>query len=636
MYSELWFINIAKKLMSFNTENRTISDIFQRSCRYVVPRYQRGYVWKEQNWNELLTDIVFTIRVNDADLEWSHFLGTIVLNSHTTNHNYSRVQGITNFEIIDGQQRLTTIYIIFAALYKRLLDIDSVESNKRAQYVYSSFLVSLSADSEKIIVIGNLELDDFIREILDYAGNEVSSINGKNILKKVFEYFYNEFRKYDFVKTIQFLDRLLNINVVEIVSNQEEEIYNIFEVLNARGQKLKQIELLKNHIMKYIQPRESSFIDHTKQKWETIISNTTNLTDQDNLIIHFAKCYIKKNAENSDSVYKLIKEEVKIEDLSKFLEELVVFSDSYKLINERSTDDPVIEYFNIKRNQQIRSLLSAIDILFKRNIISSDSKIITFENIRNFFFWFNASQQTSNKTDSLVSEYAYLVYNSTTEIQFKFVITDFFCKISSLLHEKNLLELLKTNNSFRYSNKNRSFKKNSRLVKYILSNYLNEFQIDTQLDEGNLTIEHLLSDNGSVETSLLSNLTLTSDQINSSILSNKCIYEKIKLLQTQSTIIENKNLEKYYDGETFDFNQRMEDLANTLINSTFKFIASPFNICECQSEVFKKNSSLVQDDDQLMELLLNTGKYFELKLNSNPKLVNERDRYFQLLNEARQ
>lgn len=43
---------------------------------------------------------------------------------------------------------------------------------------------------------------------------------------------------------------------MEIVSGQEEEIYNIFEVLNARGQKLKQIELLKNHIMKYVQPRE--------------------------------------------------------------------------------------------------------------------------------------------------------------------------------------------------------------------------------------------------------------------------------------------------------------------------------------------------------------------------------------------
>ncbi|HDL4714844.1 TPA: DUF262 domain-containing protein [Staphylococcus aureus] len=47
--------------MGFNTENRSILDIFQRSVVYMVPRYQRSYVWKETNWSELLTDITFTV-----------------------------------------------------------------------------------------------------------------------------------------------------------------------------------------------------------------------------------------------------------------------------------------------------------------------------------------------------------------------------------------------------------------------------------------------------------------------------------------------------------------------------------------------------------------------------------------------
>ena len=68
-----------------------------------------------------------------------------------------------------------------------------------------------------------------------------------------------------------FQEKLLSINVVEIISTQEEEIYNIFEVLNARGKKLKQMELLKNHVMKYIQPRTTDVVDKAKEKWNKIL-----------------------------------------------------------------------------------------------------------------------------------------------------------------------------------------------------------------------------------------------------------------------------------------------------------------------------------------------------------------------------
>lgn len=94
--------------MAFKTENRKISDLYQRPCRYIVPRYQRGYVWKEPNWNELITDIDFTLRAS-GEISWSHFLGTIVLSSYISKHGTPKINGITDFEIIDGQQRLTTI-----------------------------------------------------------------------------------------------------------------------------------------------------------------------------------------------------------------------------------------------------------------------------------------------------------------------------------------------------------------------------------------------------------------------------------------------------------------------------------------------------------------------------------------------
>lgn len=60
--------------MSFKTENRKISNIFESQRIYSVPRYQRGYVWENINWSELLNDIKFTIRENDTAVNWSHFL----------------------------------------------------------------------------------------------------------------------------------------------------------------------------------------------------------------------------------------------------------------------------------------------------------------------------------------------------------------------------------------------------------------------------------------------------------------------------------------------------------------------------------------------------------------------------------
>ncbi|EME8181206.1 DUF262 domain-containing protein, partial [Enterococcus faecium] len=90
--------------MGFSTENRTVLSLFQRSSVYKVPRYQRAYVWTEKNWSELLSDINFTVNIHD--INWSHFLGTIVLNNIDKQLGDRKDPGIINFEIIDGQQRI--------------------------------------------------------------------------------------------------------------------------------------------------------------------------------------------------------------------------------------------------------------------------------------------------------------------------------------------------------------------------------------------------------------------------------------------------------------------------------------------------------------------------------------------------
>lgn len=223
----------------------------------------------------------------------------------------------------------------------------------------------------------------------------------------------------------------------------------------------------------------------------------------------------RKNADNQNSIYRLIKEEIKIDDLSRFLDKLEEFSEVYKEITWKDSSYESIKYFNIKRNQQIRSLLCAIFVLNGNGIIDEEVKEKSLLQLRNFFFIFNTTQQTSNKTDKIISAISYKVYNCKTSNEFKIVFSEFMYELESYIMQKDYKLLFESNQSFKYSNKDTTMKRNNKLVKFVLEQICVIDQNDTKIDSNNLTIEHLKSDDGSLDNSSIWNLTLTTDQINS-------------------------------------------------------------------------------------------------------------------------
>jgi uncharacterized protein with ParB-like and HNH nuclease domain len=111
----------------------TVHDLFQKERRYVVPLYQRSYIWTRENqWEPLWEDIE---RQAEGCLEAennvaprSHFLGAVVLN-------VAKIVGssVARSEIIDGQQRLTTLQLFLAALRDYATEIGSSQKNKLAR-----------------------------------------------------------------------------------------------------------------------------------------------------------------------------------------------------------------------------------------------------------------------------------------------------------------------------------------------------------------------------------------------------------------------------------------------------------------------------------------------------------------------
>lgn len=605
--------------MSFKTENRKIKDLFEKSCQYVVPRYQRDYVWNKTNWSELISDIKFTLNSSN-NLQWSHFLGTIVLNNKTDQDNNLTNSGITLYEIVDGQQRLTTIYILFACIVYRFKEMKTEDSNSRVTYIHDTFLTSLAANSKRILMIDNEKINHDLQYLITDVMNNQSIT--KNFFSDLFSFFYDEIKNYDFYKLDGFLNKLLTINIVEIISDQEEEIYNIFEVLNARGRPLKQMELLKNHVMKYIQPHNNDYIDMAKEKWNKIEKNYSHLTDIDSLLIHFSKCYIKKDAESANKVYKLIKDEIRIEDLSILLDSLYEYSNAYKKVTTPSIENEYIDYFDIKRNKQIRSLLAAVEVIFAKGIIDESVKVAVYRNLRNYFFIFNVCSHTSNKTDKIVSKASYDIYHCTTKNHFKMLLTKFFFDLEKMIsNDENMKSMFINNQAFKYSNHNSAYKRNGRMVKYILFNIYKSMQKDTNLSADQLTIEHLNSDDGSNDNSSIFNLTLTSSEINAEKLKNKPVLEKIKILSEESSIFYNKNLGTYVSNGAFDFSKRKEDLLNQIFDY-FKFDTQCLGLTLNEVQEYFSLMDRISTNSDLTYLLMQTGRNFKATLFNNPKYLD--------------
>ncbi|NLL72702.1 MAG: DUF1524 domain-containing protein [Clostridiales bacterium] len=212
-------------------------------------------------------------------------------------------------------------------------------------------------------------------------------------------------------------------------------------------------------------------------------------------------------------------------------------------------------------------------------------------------------------------------------------MSEFFLKISDFVNRGNFDSMFFTNQSFRYSTKDSRLKRNSRLVKYILVEYYKKSQNDSVLDPKQLTIEHLYSDNGYTENSLLSNLTLTTSTINADELADKSVKEKIKILKEKSSIKANQTLDSYMvDGE-LDRKRREKDILNELYNNCFNFDKGIFFLNKSDIDKYKEVKKIIADIPELKDLLYSSGKNFEEKLKKDPKNILLKEKYEKLLEE---
>lgn len=253
-----------------NAEAKTFGGIIKGDHRYSVPLFQRDYSWDEDNWEDLWNDII-----SNRDADAKHYMGSIVVIPKDKKE----------YDVIDGQQRLTTLSIIILSAVSLLNDLieqglDVDENKERVSLLLDDYIgkKSLSSLSISNKIKLNANNDPFYSSYLiprRKPTNIRSEIKSNKNLYDCFGFFKsklnNNFIKNDDVQElISFVEFISdNLLFIRITATDDLSAFLIFETLNDRGLALSVTDLLKNYLFSIVNDDDREDI---KNLWDSIIA----------------------------------------------------------------------------------------------------------------------------------------------------------------------------------------------------------------------------------------------------------------------------------------------------------------------------------------------------------------------------
>ena len=369
------------KFESLDLEVLGIGQLIYQSDKLSVPIYQRAYAWEEKHITDLFEDIKEAINEGSSE----YFLGTIVLSTKKQNN-------IELIEIIDGQQRITSIVILLSCIRDWFLknNKEEISSNIKNDYI-SSYDIDEEKNLPKLI-LSETDNNFFERYIVNEANSETPiKISHKRIefAKKFFESRLKELNIDILKKWIHFIKETLKIISIKVPS--QTNAFTIFETLNDRGLELAQVDLLKN----FLYSKANQKLNEIKYSWIEIISKIESAKDE-NLVLTYIKHYWSSQygltREKNKELYTKIQKEINNpSDVVSFVTSLKQDTDFYLAILNHNHDywknkpqeKIYIETLNFFQLEQFRPLLLSILKNFQELEIKKSLKIIVSWLVRN-------------------------------------------------------------------------------------------------------------------------------------------------------------------------------------------------------------------------------------------------------------
>lgn len=350
--------------------------IKNRSLR--VPIHQRPYSWVDEHVLALLNDIKSNFNEDE------YFIGTVVLTENNS-----------NYEIVDGQQRITTVSLIYACLR------DSFSEKRDSDDIQTKYLSTYDIRTKEYLP--RIELsqqdNDFYRNLIINKNTDFKVQRSSNQkIKDAYSLIKSEIKKLlennnndenILIDWKEFLDNKLK--VVSIAVPNDTNAFTIFETLNDRGLALAQIDLLKN----YLYSKANTRLDEVQKSWIELISKIES--EDESLLLTYVKHFWFANynfiRERNNELYKNIKENIKNStSVTTFVNTLKNDAEIYlAILNHNSSfwnsyDNicksyiETLNYFNL---EQYRPLVFAVLKKFPPEEVKKSLKLIVSWLIRN-------------------------------------------------------------------------------------------------------------------------------------------------------------------------------------------------------------------------------------------------------------
>ena len=445
------------------------SDLIEKNKRiFKVPVYQRNYDWTNIQCEKLYSDI---LKANALDHK--HFTGTIV---YIVGQDSSSLNEVL---IIDGQQRLTTMYILLKALYDKAKgnsirieeEIKEVMFNRNCDEKYKLKLKPVKSDNDQLRLLIEDKIDDMDRNSNIYK----NYINFVNLINKSLE---------EGLELNDILGGIKKLEIVEIVldKSQGDEPQKIFESINSTGLELSLADLVRNYLLMDDDNQDELYEEY----WLQIEKNVgyRNLGD---FVINFLNAQINRSV-NSKNAYRLFKEHCEINNLTHehILVDLRRMSKYYgAFIGENHYYSKSITYYlnafyTIKQTTILPLLFKVFDDYENKNI-SEDTLCKVLDYLLTYLVRITACEINKNLAKFMKSMYDRVIINNNYD--------NYYEKFVVFLNDLQSKDHMPTNKEFGNALiRNPLYKKN--ICKFVLAEIENSTK--EHLNVSNLTIEHIL------------------------------------------------------------------------------------------------------------------------------------------------
>lgn len=263
-----------------SVEDPTVANILSTDMLkiYDIPRYQREYTWNQRDWANLYDDIT----QNDA----GYFLGSFIVVNGTVNSKMDTI----HYEVIDGQQRLTTLSLLLAALYTRIMEHkDSIDDDMMLDDIrpLRNRLILKSDKSMTRVIpqVQNHNLEDYRWILKEHIGLDAviqkPKFFGLRKMSKAFNYFYDRLGEdvegrdgIECVRCLLDICRLVcSAVVVQITVDSHADAYTLFASLNNRGVPLSAVDLIKNMLLGKVAGVDDGQLNYYFERWQEVLRN---------------------------------------------------------------------------------------------------------------------------------------------------------------------------------------------------------------------------------------------------------------------------------------------------------------------------------------------------------------------------